>query len=125
MQRKVLLVIVCLLIINAALAIRSFVADALPAKASEVRQELRLLTIEERILLNQREPLWLAGIDLNHAFLRAVSLRGADLGDANLRAATLTDANLTGANLRRAIYNDATAWPAPFDPNTAGAILSE
>jgi hypothetical protein len=137
MQRKVLLLIICLLTINAALGIRSFVFDSLPAKASEAQQETqRRPEIGEYVLLNQAGPLWLASINLSHvnlngarlvranlrwANLSGADLRSADLHGADLRRADLSGANLGGANLRSANLRGANLGGA----NLNAAVLSE
>ena len=73
--------------------------------------------------------------DLSDAILRDANLRGATLQNSNLRGANLTraylrNAKLQGANLRDAdlkgaSYDADTIWPEGFDPQAAGAVLTD
>ena len=59
-------------------------------------------------LQNQPDPLYLAGANLNHAYLY----------NANLSCANLSGADLSGAK-----YYKNTKWPDGIYPVAAGAIL--
>ena len=65
----------------------------------------------------------LSRADLSRANLRGADLHGTDLRRANLDGADLGEADLAEADLHAAKYTTATAWPAGFDPASAGAHL--
>lgn len=86
--------------------------------------DMAIFTLYEiYMLLNQPEPLWLAGLDLSGAYLRyadlseaslyrtdlsRANLKNANLFKANLRKANLSGANLNGADLREADLREIT-----------------
>ncbi|MER6468032.1 pentapeptide repeat-containing protein [Streptomyces collinus] len=76
----------------------------------------------------------LRSADFTRADLREANLRktraqgavlaGADLRLADLRGCDLTDADLQGARLEGALASDLTIWPAGFDAQTAGVVVT-
>lgn len=60
---------------------------------------MRLMTMDEYILLNQPRPLWLPHIDLEQTNLMGAHFEGAYLTGARLGGAYLMMTNLAGANL--------------------------
>lgn len=72
----------------------------------------------------------LTGAELSRADLRQANLQNAILWGACLRGARLEGTNLHGAELHLAIlkgatFNTETRWPAGFEPQARGAVLSE
>lgn len=81
--------------------------NAVPkVQAAPSAQDMRRLSIEEFLLLNQTSPVWLGGIDLSNTVLI-----GVDLAQANLTWANLSNAYMSGADLTEAgiFYADLSA----------------
>lgn len=83
-----------------------------------------------RILHTHPMGVNLENCKLDDAYFHGVSLVNANLKGADLRNATVWDsrlatANLEGANLTGVTYSAKTEWPGEYDPESAGARLSD